>query len=211
MYSSKLIFKGEDMRTLMIILFMGFLTVTSAQVVKIDNKAPDFTLYDYEGKKHTLSQYEGKYVVLEWVNFSCPFVKKHYSSGNMQSLQSNYTDKNVVWLSICSSAEGKGGYYQNKELSEMLKNKNVASSAYLIDAEGKVGKMYNAKTTPHMYVINPKRDLIYMGAIDDIRSTKIEDVKKANNYVSSALDNSMAGKPVEIKSTSSYGCSVKYK
>ena len=199
------------MRAIMIIIFMGFLTLASAQVVKVDDKAPDFTLYDYQGKKHTLSQYEGKHVVLEWVNFSCPFVQKHYNSGNMQSLQAKYTDNNVVWLSICSSAEGKQGYYANKELSEMLKNKNVASSAYLIDAEGTVGKMYNAKTTPHMYVIDPERKLIYMGAIDDIRSTKIEDIKTANNYVSAALENSMAGKPVEIKSTSAYGCSIKYK
>jgi len=199
------------MKIVLTFLILGVFTLALVQGADIDKKAPDFTLHDFEGNKHTLSQYKGKYVVLEWVNYGCPFVKKHYDSGNMQYLQSKYKLKNVVWLSICSSAEGKAGYYSNEELGKVLKTKKFAGTGYLVDEDGKVGKMYNAKTTPHVFVIDPKGVLIYAGAVDDIRSTKIEDIKKATNYIAASLENSMAGKPVEVKTTTSYGCGIKYK
>lgn len=155
--------------------------------------------------------YEGSFVVLEWVNHGCPFVKKHYKSGNMQKLQEGYTAKDVVWLSICSSAPGKQGYCSADEAQEISAEKKSACSAYLMDEEGTVGRQYGAKTTPHMYIINPDGNLIYQGAIDSIRSTDPSDVRKADNYVAMALDAAMAGEPVESASTRPYGCSVKYK
>ena len=132
----------------------------------LNKPAPDFTLIDSHGKKHTLSDYQGKYVVLEWVNFGCPFVRKHYNSGHMQKLQALYTSKDVVWLSICSSAQGKQGYMaSNDEINEKLAEEGQKSTAYLIDAEGRVGRMYDAKTTPHMFVINKEGILVYDGGV----------------------------------------------
>lgn len=187
-----------------------FLSVVLVQAAGLNEPAPDFTLKDFNGKEYTLSDFKGKYVVLEWVNFGCPFVQKHYGSGNMQKLQEKYTKKGVVWLSICSSAEGKQGYYDPMELTKVTKKHGVNGTAYLIDESGKVGKMYDAKTTPHMYIINPEGKLIYAGAIDDMRSTNVEDVKTAKNYVKSLLDNCLAGKEIEAMTTTPYGCSVKY-
>lgn len=184
---------------------------TPAADVQVDKMAPNFTLIDSHGNKHSLSDYKGKFVVLEWVNFGCPFVGKHYNSGNMQRLQKMFTEKGVVWLSICSSAPGKQGYYEAKEINELLKEKQAAPTAYLLDPEGEVGKMYGAKTTPHMYIINPEGVLIYAGGIDDIRSTRLEDVNKAHNFVTAALGEAMAGKAVAVKTATPYGCSVKYK
>jgi len=171
--------------------------------------APNFTLTDTNGKKHNLADYNGKYIVLEWFNQECPFVKKHYESGNMQKLQKEYTKKGVIWLSICSSAEGKHGYFSPKEHNKMFAEKKAAPTAILLDPDGKVGHLYGAKSTPDMFVINPKGILIYAGAIDD--KPDLEDsVSTAKNYVKAALDESMAGKPVSVASTKSYGCSVKY-
>ena len=185
--------------------------LTASPQAKLDEAAPDFTLMDSNGNKHSLSDFKGKYVVLEWINFGCPFVKKHYGSGNMQALQEKYTGKDVVWLAICSSAEGKQGYYPTKDINAELEKHNFKATAYLVDESGEVGKMYAAKTTPHMYVINPEGVLLYAGAIDDKPSTDKADIKTANNYVSVMLDDLMAGKKVESKSTTPYGCSVKYK
>jgi cytochrome oxidase Cu insertion factor (SCO1/SenC/PrrC family) len=176
----------------------------------IDHKAPEFTLPGVDGKTYKLSDFKGKYVVLEWINFDCPFVKKHYSSGNMQAMQKQYAGKDVVWFSVCSSAEGKQGYYEPAALEGMLKERKFASSAYLRDADGTVGRLYGAKTTPHMFVINPEGVLIYAGAIDDKPSTNLDDIKGSKNYVAACLDAAMSGKAVETKSTTSYGCSVKY-
>lgn len=173
-------------------------------------KAPDFTLADTHGKNHSLAQYAGKTVVLEWVNFKCPFVGKHYDSGNMQKLQKDYTGKGVVWLSICSSAAGKPGNLPLEELNELLKSKGAAPTAYLVDSDGKVGRLYGAMTTPDMFVIDPAQKIVYSGAIDDKVSTDVSDVAHAKNYVVAALDEVMAGKPVKVASTKSYGCSVKY-
>ncbi|HKW14779.1 MAG TPA: thioredoxin family protein [Candidatus Krumholzibacteria bacterium] len=182
-------------------------TLTSAA---IDQKAPDFSLAGIDGKTYKLSDFKGKYVVLEWNNLDCPFVKKHYGSGNMQALQKKYTDKGVVWLTICSSAQGKQGYYEPAALQDMTKERKLSSTAYLRDADGTVGKEYGAKTTPSMFVVNPDGNLIYAGAIDDKPSTDPNDIPGANNYVAACLDASLAGKPVATHSTVSYGCSVKY-
>lgn len=199
------------MRTILSTVVLVFFSLSLIQAVELDKPAPNFTLKDFNGKKYSLSDYKGKYVVLEWVNFGCPFVKKHYNSGNMQALQKKYTVEGVVWLSICSSAEGKQGYYDAKDLAKVTKEHNVNSTAYLIDESGEVGKLYDAKTTPHMYIINPEGNLIYAGAIDDTRSTDLADIKTAENYVTSVLDNCLAGKKVKSMATTPYGCSVKYK
>lgn len=173
--------------------------------------APDFTLTDAAGKSHTLSSYKGKWVVLEWVNYDCPFVKKHYGSGNMQKLQKAALDKGAVWLSINSSAPGKQGHFEGAALTKRIADEKAVPAAYLIDADGKVGKEYKAKTTPAMFVINPEGKVVYAGAIDDKSSTDKEDVATAKNYVTAALDAGIAGKAVETASTQSYGCGVKYK
>ncbi len=182
------------------------MTVTA----KVGEKAPDFTLIDAKGNKHSLSDFKDKYVVLEWINFGCPFVQKHYATGNMQKLQKTYTDKGVIWLTICSSAPGKQGYFTGEELQDKIKEAGMNSTAYLVDADGTVGKMYGAKTTPDMYIINPEGTLIYSGAIDDKPTYKHDDIKGANNYVAMALNASMNGETIETKITPSYGCSVKY-
>jgi peroxiredoxin len=173
--------------------------------------APDFTLPDASGKSHALADYRGKWVVLEWVNYDCPFVKKHYGSGNMQKLQRAARDKGVVWLSINSSAPGKQGHFEGDALAQRMAAVKAVPAAYLQDPEGKAGRLYKAKTTPTMFVINPEGKVMYAGAIDDKPSTDQEDIAKAKNYVQTALDAAMSGKPVEPASTTSYGCGVKYK
>jgi peroxiredoxin len=195
----------------MLIIVIMAMGVFAGDKAKLNEAAPDFKLTDSNGKSHTLSDFKGKWVVLEWVNFDCPFVRKHYDSGNMQNLQKAYMEKGVVWLSICSSADGKQGFFAGDELTDKIKEENVASAAYLIDADGTVGKKYGAKTTPHMFIIDPKGQLVYAGGIDDKRSTDVDDVKSAKNYVSMALDAGMAGKEIPVQSSKSYGCSVKYK
>ena len=176
----------------------------------VGSDAPDFKLTDVEGKTHTLSEHKGKYVVLEWTNPGCPFVQKHYGSGNMQKLQTEFTKKDVVWLSIDSSAQGKEGYLTADEGKAWLKETNAQPSALLLDADGKVGKLYGAKATPHIFIINPEGKLLYAGAIDSIPSADKADIAKATNYVQTGLDEAMAGKALTTTSTKAYGCSVKY-
>jgi peroxiredoxin len=183
----------------------------SVPEVEIDKPAPDFTLTDTEGKAQTLSAHRGEYVVLEWTNFDCPFVRKHYDTGNMQKLQKSFAEKGVVWFRICSSAEGKQGFYSAEEINEKLAAEKSKSAGYLIDSDGAVGRKYGAKTTPHMFVVDPEGILIYAGGIDDKPSTKTADVKAATNYVAAALENSLNGKPVAVRTSTPYGCSVKYK
>jgi peroxiredoxin len=185
-------------------------TAAVAATAEISKPAPEFTLTGIDGKAYKLSDFKGKYVVLEWNNVDCPFVKKHYGSGNMQALQKKYTDKGVVWLTVCSSASGKQGYYEPAAMQEKAKEGKFASTAYLRDTDGTVGKLYGARTTPHMFVVNPEGVLIYAGAIDDKPSPDPNDIAKSSNYVAACLDESMAGKPVATVSTASYGCSVKY-
>ncbi len=190
-----------------------FFTITLlafSQEAKLDQKAPEFTLPDYTGMEVILSDYSGKIVVLEWINFDCPYVQKHYNSGNIPKLQDEYTKKGVIWMSICSSAPGKQGNLPTGEIRKRIKEHNAKMTFYLIDSDGKVGRMYGAKTTPHFFIINKDGTLVYAGGIDDKPSTDAEDIKTARNYVREALDNLLAGSNPPVKSTKPYGCSVKY-
>jgi len=177
---------------------------------EIGAPAPQFTVKDAEGTEHSLSDFKGKTVVLEWLNHGCPFVKKHYSSGNMQQLQKDATADGVVWLSVVSSAPGKQGHMSPEDTMKMADEVGSNATAILLDEDGTVGKAYAAKTTPHMYVINEEGNLIYQGAIDDDRSANPEMAKKAQNYVRAALQSAAAGEPVDKADTKPYGCSVKY-
>jgi peroxiredoxin len=183
---------------------------TAVAAPQIGQPAPEFTLTDSNGQSHNLSDFKGKFVVLEWLNHGCPFVKKHYDGGNMQGLQKEYTGKDVVWLSIASSAPGKQGNMSPEETNKTKEEKGAAPTAVLIDEDGTVGKLYDAKVTPELFVINPEGTLIYAGAIDDKKSVDAADVAGARNYVKQALDEAMAANPVSTPQTEAYGCSVKY-
>lgn len=176
----------------------------------VGQPAPAFTLTGTDGKPHSLSEYAGKLVVLEWFNHDCPFVRKHYGSGNMQKLQKKWTGQGVVWLSINSSAPGKQGNYPPEEANELTKEKGAAPTAVLLDPDGTVGRAYGAKTTPHMYVIDPAGRLVYAGAIDSVPSASADDIRGATNYVRQALAQAMAGQPVSTPTSVAYGCSIKY-
>ncbi len=186
------------------------LVSTAAFAVKVGDPAPDFSAPDTQGRTQALSAYKGKYVVLEWTNSDCPYTRKHYESGNMQTLQKQWTSRGVVWLSVISSAPGEQGYKTAAEENSYLAREHAAPTAVLLDPKGKVGREYEARTTPDMFVIDPAGKLIYAGAIDDHPSTDVSDIKGAKNYVSEALSAAMAGKPVAEAYTRSYGCSVKY-
>ena len=177
--------------------------------VNVGQPAPDFTLSDLSGKSVKLSDLKGKLVVLEWVNPDCPYVQKHYNSANMPGLQKEYSGK-VTWLTINSTREGHSEFKSPQQMAAWMKQTGGAPAATLLDRDSKVGRLYGAVTTPHMYVIDPKGTLVYVGAIDDKRSTNPADVKTAKNYVRTALGETMAGKPVSNASTSPYGCTVKY-
>lgn len=185
-------------------LFAGATLFFSSQPTfaetKIGKPAPDFTLVDSQGKTHSLKNYQGKLVVLEWFNDECPFVRKYYDSGTMQKIQADETAKGVIWLTVISSAKGKPAF-----------KGTVRSTAILLDTDGKVGKTYEAKTTPHLFVINQKGELIYRGAIDDQPTTDGSDLAKAKNYVTSALSEVRSGKKVTFSDTKPYGCGVKYR
>lgn len=178
---------------------------------KVDKAAPSFELKNTQGEVVNLSEFAGKYVVLEWTNHLCPYVKKHYESDSMQALQRKYTDQDVVWLSIISSAPGKQGHVSATKADELTKSRNAAPSHVLFDESGEVGKLYGAKTTPHMYIIDPKGALRYAGAIDSIKSANPADIAKATNYVETSMVSLLAGNKVNKKVTPPYGCSVKYK
>jgi peroxiredoxin len=191
----------------------GLLAVTagwSFAETEIGRPTPNFSLTDTNGKTHSLADLKGKYVVLEWYQPDCPFVRKHYRSGNMQALQKEYTAKGVVWLSIDSSAPGAEGNYPAGKLNEIAAQDSASRTALLLDPSGDVGRLYGAKTTPDMYVIDPKGILVYRGAIDNKRSTDLVDIQTATNYVKGALDAVMSGKRVPTTATQPYGCSVKY-
>lgn len=188
---------------------IGMGRVWAAQA-RVGAVAPDFTLTDSAGQPQTLAQHRGHFVVLEWFNPDCPFTKKHYVSMNMQRLQATYALKGVVWLSIDSSALGKQGHLTPKQAQAFVQQQHMAATAALLDPDGAVGRLYGAKTTPHMFIIDPKGILIYAGAIDDRPSADPKDANDARNYVQRALDEAMAGAPVSIAETTPYGCSVKY-
>jgi len=203
--------KIEMIKTLLITC--GLLAATagwSLAETEVGKAAPNFSLPDTNGKTHSLADLKGKYVVLEWYQPDCPFVRKHYRSGNMQALQKEYTAKGVTWFSIDSSAPGEEGSYPASKLNEISAQDSAARTAMLLDPSGEVGRLYGAKTTPDMYVIDPSGILVYKGAIDNKRSTDLADVKTATNYVKVALEAVMAGKTVATTATQPYGCSVKY-
>ena len=196
------------------LLACAAMALTASSIARADatvgQAAPEFSLTDTNGKSHALSSFKGKWVVLEWNNPDCPFVVKHYDSQNMQKLQKEATGKGVVWLQVNSGAAGKEGVYPAAKLNEMMKAKGTSATAYLLDPTGQTGKAYGAKTTPHMFVINPQGQVVYAGGIDSIKSAKQDDIPKATNYVRAALESGMAGKPVEVPTSAPYGCSVKY-
>ncbi len=184
--------------------------LSAAEAPKVGASAPNFSLPGADGKTHSLGDFKGKYVVLEWFNPGCPFVQKHYTSENMQSLQQEFTGKEVVWLTIDSSAQGKQGYLSPEEANKQMADWKMKPTALLLDPDGKVGHEYAATNTPHMYIIDPGGKLIYSGAIDSKPTADPKDVKDAANYVKGALEEAMAGKSVSNPTSRAYGCSIKY-
>jgi len=178
--------------------------------VSVGQAAPEFSAKDTSGKVQSLSDYKGRYVVLEWVNPGCPYVRKHYDSTNMQGTQKEAVAKGAVWLSVNSTAADAGDYKPPAALAEWMKSQGAAPTATLMDADGKIGRAYGARTTPHMYVIDPAGKLVYAGAIDSKPTANKGDIQTATNYVKQALDESQAGKPISRATTQPYGCSVKY-
>ncbi len=178
--------------------------------VYLGKQVPDFSLPDPNGNNHALDEFKGKFVVLEWTNLECPFTKKHYSTHNMQNLQKKYTDIGVAWIVICSSAPNKQGYYTKEEWMEIIQKQEINATCVLLDPTGTIGKLYEAKTTPQMFIIDPTGKLIYEGAIDNEPGVDPDEIKTAKNYVQEALDEALSGKPVTINETAPYGCSVKY-
>jgi peroxiredoxin len=187
-------------------LFAGGL----AAAPEVGKPAPDFSGVDTMGKTWTLSDLKGKPVILEWTNHDCPYVRKHYSSGHMQDLQKEAAAAGYVWLSVISSAPGKQGHVSAAEADELTASRGAAPTAVLLDESGDIGRAYDARTTPHMYVIGEDGTLLYAGGIDDIRSSDPADIPKAKNYVRAAMADIAAGKPVGEAVTPPYGCSVKY-
>lgn len=184
--------------------------MTAAFAVTVGQPAPGFTAVDSNGKSRSLADYRGKYVVLEWHNQGCPYTKKHYARGNMQNLQKEWTAKGVVWFTIISSAPGTQGFVTPTQENDYVKQVSAAPTAVLMDPQGTLGHLYAAKTTPHMFIIDPSGTLIYNGAIDDHPTSDSADIAQSKNYVSAALSEAMAGKPVTEPATRPYGCSVKY-
>ena len=198
------------MKTRLAVALVFLLVLPVAAAVRVGEAAPNFTATDSYGHQHNLAQYKGKYVVLEWHNQGCPYTKKHYDSGNMQKLQKLWTGKGVVWFTVISSAPGEQGYVDATQENDYVKRMNASPTAVLLDPTGNLGHLYGAKTTPHMFVINPQGQLIYDGAIDDKSTSDASDIPGAKNYVTAALEESMAGKPVTMAASRPYGCSVKY-
>ncbi len=202
------------MKTKSILAILASLATTTLLALDsppVGSAAPDFSLTDAKGQTHSLSQYKGKYVVLEWFNPECPFVKKHYGSGNMQKLQEEYTRKGVVWLTIDSNAPGSEGNMTPEQAEKVAAAWKTHQTALLLDPEGKAGRAYGAKNTPNMVVISPEGKIAYEGAIDSKATPNPSDIPTSTNYVKVALDESLAGKPVTTANTKPYGCSVKYK
>jgi peroxiredoxin len=177
---------------------------------RIGASAPAFTLTDTNGRALSLADFRGKTVVLEWTNHDCPYVGKHYRGNNMQALQKKWTGQGVVWLSVISSGPGKEGHVSPQQANKLTADRGAAPTAVLLDPTGKVGRAYGAKTTPHMYVINGEGALAYMGGIDDKPTARLDDLKRARNFVDEALSEIAQGKPVSVTSARAYGCSVKY-
>ena len=177
----------------------------------VGQPAPDFTLTDTIGKTVRLSDYKGKHVVLEWVNPGCPYVRKHYNSANMQGTQKEATAKGVVWLAINSTEPASYDYLAPAQLARWMVDRKAAPTLTLMDEDGKVGHAYGARTTPHMYIVDPQGTLIYAGGIDSIASARSDDIKTAVNYVKQGVSQALAGQPLSNATTRPYGCSIKYK
>lgn len=193
-----------------LMLSTGLLAGTAHAASTVGQPAPAFSAANSNGGTTKLADLKGKYVVLEWTNDGCPFVQKHYDSGNMQGLQQEAVDKGAVWLSVISSAPGKQGHVDGKQANALSASRKAHPSQVLLDSSGELGHLYGAKTTPHMFIINPQGTLIYAGGIDSIASADTEDIAKATPYVRLALTEAMAGKPLTHPVTTPYGCSVKY-
>src|SRR6266436_6996351 len=203
-----------NMKTKLLLSALACLASTAlfaADSPPVGSAAPDVSVSDSNGNTQSVSQYKGKYVVLEWFNPECPFVKKHYGSGNMQKLQQEFTGKGVVWLSIDSSAPGLEGNLNAEQANGKMAEWKTKQTALVLDPDGKAGRSYGAKNTPHMFVINPEGKIVYEGAIDSKATPNPSDIASSTNYVKVALDEAMAGKPVSNPNTKPYGCSVKYK
>ncbi len=199
------------MRYIPILTALGLgIAANLALAASAGQAAPDFSVADSGGKAVRLADYKGKFVVLEWTNPDCPFVQKHYNSANMPALQKESGAKDVVWLTINSTNRSSSEFKTGAQMNAWMQSHGAAQKAVLIDADSATGAKYAAKTTPHMFVIDPKGDIVYAGAIDDKRSTRVEDTKTATNYVRVALNEAMAGKPVTTPNTTPYGCTVKY-
>jgi hypothetical protein len=190
----------------------GFALIAAGAAAQVapGQPAPNFTLPGVDGKAVNLADFRGRYVVLEWNNPHCPFVVKHYGSGNMQGLQKRFTAENVAWLTINSTNPGHSEFMAPAALAGWMKEQGAAATAVMLDVDGKVGRAFGARATPHMYVIDPRGTLVYAGAIDDKRSANPADVNTASNYVVQALAEARAGKPLSAASTTAYGCSIKY-
>jgi len=197
------------MKTAMTTLLFTLAT-TAGAALRIGEPAPGFTGIDTRGNSHALSDYRGKPVILEWTNHDCPYVRKHYNSGNMQQQQRAATDQGAVWLSIISSAPGKQGHVTPAQADTLTVERNAAPSAVILDENGEIGRLYGAKTTPHMYIIDADGKLAYMGGIDSIASSNPADIEKAIQYVPAALARVMNGEPAVSSVTRPYGCSIKY-
>lgn len=191
-------------------LLSATLLSPSAMAATVGKPAPEFALPDLGGKTVKLADLKGKMVVLEWVNPDCPFVKKHYDSANMPNLQKDAAAKNVVWLAINSTNPQSSEFKTPEQMKSWLTSKSAAPQTVLFDRDGRTGHAYNAKTTPHMYIIDREGKLIYAGGIDDKRSTNVDDIKIAKNFVKVALDEALAGKPVTVATSQPYGCTIKY-
>lgn len=192
-----------------LLLLLAALPLASAGP-EVGQPAPDFTLPDTKGETHSLEDYRGEWVVLEWLNYGCPYVQKHYRTGNIPSQQEKWRDEGVVWLAIVSSAPGKQGYYEPAAMNEKSAKWGNNATAVLLDPEGDVGRAYEARTTPHMFVIDPEGSVVYMGGIDDVPTARDEDLERATQLVDRALTEAMAGEPVSQPTSQPYGCSVKY-
>ena len=189
---------------------LAFGTGAAFAAATVGQPAPAFTAVDTSGKTVSLADYKGRHVVLEWVNPGCPYVQKHYSSANMQGTQRQAVAQGVVWLAINSTATDASDYKTPAAMAQWMQGQQAAATATLMDSDGQVGRAYGARTTPHMYVVDPAGTLVYAGAIDSKPTSNAADIPGATNHVKLALSESLAGKAVSTPSTRAYGCSVKY-
>ncbi|MDO8277476.1 MAG: thioredoxin family protein [Burkholderiaceae bacterium] len=193
------------------LMVAGGLAVPAHAAATVGQPAPNFRATDTNGRTHQLSDFRGKYLVLEWTNPGCPFVRKHYDSRNMQALQKEFTAKNVVWLAVNSTETAASDYLPPAKLAAWMTGQGTVPTATLMDVEGTMGRAFGARTTPHMYIVDPQGRLVYAGGIDSIASSRMDDIKTATNHVRRSLSEALAGKPVSMATTPPYGCSIKYK